>query len=599
MKRFIVVLLAAVGVGLGWGGPLALAATDSLVSTASPLDQTPRNHQNEPAVAVDQSRPNVLAAGWNDFVDQQPCPREAEEIASCLDEVNGSGLSGVGFSFDNGRTWSQPTYTGWTTATCTDPSSECTGEEGPINTLPWYYESGLVSEGDPAVAFGPKPDARGHFSWANGSRLYYANLVGRWNPTGSDVTFPGEIFHGLIGLAVSRADDVTASNFDDKSTWKRPVVINAHAGQTAFEDKEQIWADNAASSPNFGNVYICNAEFRSLGQHRPGTTPAPLKVYTSFDGGSSWRVKQVTPAGNPGRNNPTEWGYSGCSLRTDSDGVLYMFAERFQNPGVVGLPTHGTLVMWKSFDAGKHWTKQQLIRRITDPCYFIDPIYGRCVMDGYAGARTDLSSAPSVDIANGAPTGTDATNEIVMTSIDSVRLNDVLVQFQYSVDRGATWSAPQNVSLAGDRAMYTAPSIAPDGSAAYVIYEADRAPWRGADMSSARPYRGVFLRAALGGAGAPLGWSAVYTGPLGDLRASYPGHDLYQERIGDYVYSAATRTYGAGVWSDLRGADVCGSIQKWRAASLAAGDRIIPAPWPPAECPATWGNVDIWGVTTG
>jgi hypothetical protein len=225
------------------------------------------------------------------------------------------------------------------------------------------------------------------------------------------------------------------------------VVINTHGGATAFEDKEQIWADNAQSSPNFGNVYVCNAEFRSLGKHLPGTTPAPLKVYTSTDGGTAWRVKQVTPAGSPGQQNPTEWGYSGCTIRTDSHGVVYMFATRFQNPAVVGLPTHSTLVMWKSFDADQHWTKQQLLHRVTDPCYFIDPVYGRCVMDGYAGARTDLATAPSVDIANGAPTGQDATNEILLNYANSVTLNTSLSQVEWSTNGGASWSGPQTVNL--------------------------------------------------------------------------------------------------------------------------------------------------------
>jgi hypothetical protein len=221
-------------------------------------------------------------------------------------------------------------------------------------------------------------------------------------------------------------------------------------------------------------------------------------------------------------------------------------------------------------------------------------------MDGYAGARTDLSASPSVDIANGAPTGTGATNQIVDAWSDaSAGLNHEQTRLIWSTDAGASWSAPVTVSLPADRPMYSAPAISPTGDRVYVIYEAVQSPWRGADMTSPRPYRGVFRDAPIGAGGTPGAWATAYAGPLGDLRGTYPGHDIYQERIGDYVYAAASRTYGVGVWTDARDAAVCGPVQDYRSRSLAAGTRALPAPWPLAACPATFGNTDIWSVTTG
>ena len=83
------------------------------------------------------------------------------------------------------------------------PIPGCTPTTGPIGTLPNYAENDLVSDGDPAVAFGPQPTADGGFSYADGSRLYYANLTS---------ALPGTApFKGAEAIAVSHTDDVAAA----------------------------------------------------------------------------------------------------------------------------------------------------------------------------------------------------------------------------------------------------------------------------------------------------------------------------------------------------------------------------------------------------
>jgi hypothetical protein len=255
--------------------------------------------------------------------------------------------------------------------------------------------------------------------------------------------------------------------------------------------------------------------------------------------------------------------------------------------------------MFKSFDGGAHWTKGQVVQNVTNPCYFVDPIEGRCVMDGYSGARTDLSASPSVSIANGAPTGKGATNEIIDAWADAPVLNGERTDVSFSTNGGSSWTSPQAVSLADDRPLYAAPAIAPNGSRAYVVYEADTAPWAGSNFTSPRPYHGVFLSSALNSTGHPTGWITQFNESPGDLRATYPGHDMYQERVGDYVYAAASNRYGVGVWASAINARVCGAIQNWRAQSFAAGSEQFPAPWPLRDCPARWGNTDIYSASTG
>jgi hypothetical protein len=253
-----IMLLALVGVA-----PAAAYKSDTLVSVGSSSSTLPfsQNKQNEPALAVDANNPTILAAGANDEIDMEACNAGADNTCPF---TPGVGVSGIYFSFDSGSNWVQPTYTGLTGRGCTglvgDTDPACTPEVGSIGTLPWYYENGLVSDGDPALAFGPVPDSNGDFSWANGSRLYYANLTSKVGEAS-----PKETFKGYEAVAVSRTDDVSSAASGDKNAWMQPVIVTRQSS-TTFSDKEQIWADNAASYG--GNFRRRRGQLESQASHK-------------------------------------------------------------------------------------------------------------------------------------------------------------------------------------------------------------------------------------------------------------------------------------------------------------------------------------------
>ncbi|HVC33054.1 MAG TPA: sialidase family protein [Chloroflexota bacterium] len=548
---------------------------DVNVTSGSPPSPFSQNKQNEPAMAIDANHPNIVVAGSNDQIDEEAC--NAGNDTSCP-FTPGVGVSGFYYSSDSGHSWKQPTYSGWTARGClgvvgnTDPG--CAPAIGPIGTLPGYFESGLVSDGDPALAFGPVPGSNGSFSWANGSRLYYANLTSN---------FPGKrTFKGFEAIGVSRTDHVAAAASGDQSVWKPPVLVS-HQSSTTFSDKEQVWADNASSSPFFGNVYICWASF--LGEEiSPFAVPAPLLVAVSSDGGSTWTQHLVSPAANNGQRNPMD----GCTVRTDSHGNAYVFGV-----GTSQSAGHQPFeIMTVSHNGGATWSPQTPVAGPVSQPGIIDPVLGRPTIDGIAGARSDLAPGPSVDIANGAPTGADATNRIVMSYV-SGEIVQPHVYFTESANQGATWSTPRAIETAGDRGYYTAPAISPDGTNVYVVYNAFTTPYR-YNTNQARALVGVFLQASVGTSGTGA-FTEIHRGASGDPRASSQ-NNLVGEFLGDYVYAAATRTYGTAVWNDVRNGADCPAIDVWRM-SLRSGS-TAPPPAPQQNCDPTFGNSDIYSFTT-
>jgi hypothetical protein len=517
MKRHALALMVVVAGALLFGAGSASAYnSDTLVTVGSPTTPFSQNKQNEPTITTDAYNPDILVAGSNDEVDMEPCNSGADNTCPF---TPGVGVSGVYFSFDRGTTWTQPTYTGLTGRNCPDtpgPDAGCTASQGPIGTLPWYSENGLVSDGDPAVAIGPAPGPHG-FKWTNGERLYYANLTSNVSATRTD-----QAFKGFEAIGVSRTDNMQAAAAGDNNAWKPPVLISRQS-QTTFSDKEQIWADNAATSPNFGTVYVCWASFR--GQEKGKAGPAPLQVAVSHDGGDTWTQHQISAAAGNGQRSPED----GCTIRTDSAGTAYVF-------GIGTSPSNGKQsfeMMSKSTNGGKNWSQfTPAVGPVTQPGV-TDPVQGRPVIDGVAGARSDLAPAPSVDIANGAPTGTDATNRIVMSYV-SGDVTTPHVYFSESTNGGSSWAAPRAVETAGDRGLFAAPSISPNGTDVYLVYNAFTTPFR-TTTSTDRSLVGVVLHAdsstSAGTATGPF-TSLNRSATPGDPRAS-SANALDSEFLGD------------------------------------------------------------------
>lgn len=582
MRRAAIILallaLSASAGGTPSRGTSTPGPSDVLVSVGSPATSFPQSWQNTPALAVDAAHPSMLAATAQDTIDAAACgawdnPR--------ICPFAGIGFAGVYFSFDGGGSWIQPTYRGLTRRGCLEPD-DCdldllhAGESlasGPIGTVPNQDAAGVFSMFNPDVAFGPVPGADGTFSWTNGSRLYFVSAIQNL----PEPFVPG--FDGVVATAVSTIDGRPALSADivaDQANWSGPVIATRSRADL-LTWAPTIWADNAASSPYFGTAYVCDQRYGEDPYVEEKTI-----LGRSSDGGTSWRTTRIT--------GPELVGEDYCHVRTDSDGTVHVFWEA-ASPG-------GGKALWytRSFDGGRRFERTRRLAAGLG-CYppaSIGPFAiagGSSFIDGVHGVET--VTYPSVDIANGAPSGADASDRIVLSTCQGGgEPNTEHVLLLTSADGGDSWLRIRTAAEASDRPNAPAIAISPDGDDVYLVYQGFLDPWR-SSLSGPRRMQPVVRHADASDLST---WTTTYRGEVGDARASaspsFGGRTVGD--LGIHLAAIATRDAGIALWTDIRNAARCQAIEAFRQ-SLVDGDRL-PAPTIGEDCPPTFGNADIYGT---
>ncbi len=278
----------------------------------------PTNKQNEPTIAANPASPHLIA-GSNDEQGQPACGAAIRaSIPSDCSFFPGVGTDGVYTSADGGGSWVN---------------------RGLLDQFAGWQASALVSDGDPVIVYGPRYNTASATFSTTAFDAYYQSLASY--KVGQQ---PGRQAPEFI---------VVSRSADDGTSWSGPsVVVNAHG--ITFNDKNAMWADKNPSSRYFGRLYSSWTQFRGV----PGRAE-PIETSYSTDGGRTWSVpKQLSAAHNGGPLG----GRQGSAVRTDGRGNVYVAWEDGSDQ-----------VYAVSTDGGVSYSRPRAIGPVAD---LVDPIPG-------------------------------------------------------------------------------------------------------------------------------------------------------------------------------------------------------------------------------
>ncbi len=522
-------LFALLGILAALSVAVIASANGAVESDVSPTAfHFPKNKQNESPMAVNPVDSNNAISGANDEINEPDCTLTSGGSSSCP-FAPGVDTAGVYWTTDGGSSWHQ-TILDW-----------CPGDNP---TIPACH---LVSDGDPVVAFGPKPDHNGDFTYANGARAYFGSLASSPSAPASQEL-----------LAVSSSDDGGA-------TWSGPRLATNRDNPVDLNDKISIWADANPSSPFFGNVYVAWTLFTGnpLGIFGKANvfSPEPIMISVSRDGGRTFSAAQKL---SPSFNNGAVGGRQGSEIRSGPDGTLYVFWDG-------SISRRNAVMAARSTDGGRSFTRPFLVAFTNE-----NP-------PAFPGASFRTNSFPQVDVSQ-------ADGKLYVTWADYDRdANHGVVKLATSTDKGATWNVSTIADVPGRSPFYPAVAVSPNGGKVLVGFNAiDDKPDNTAPGAGVVLYDAYYVKSTNGGAsfGSPVKVSAVSSDP--DAAST---NSLSAQFLGDYTGAQASDSAAWFSWTDTRNGATCAAIDAWRASGFTTTKPNIYT-----SCPADFGNSDIFVV---